>query len=66
MIFRFVSILHDLPFSILVMVKGDILAFLESSVLLIIRDCLISLKEFFSRFLTIVTVLFNLIPLLHY
>jgi len=45
-IFRFVSILHGSPRSIRVMVRGEMLAFLESSALLIIRDSLISFKLF--------------------
>ena len=44
--FCFVSILHCLPCSIRVMVVCDILAFLASSALLIIRYSLIFLKEF--------------------
>ena len=44
--FRFVSILHCLPCSIRVIVIGDILAFLASSVLLIMRDSLISFRGF--------------------
>ena len=55
-IFRFVSILHGLPRSIRVMVRGEMSAFLESSALLINKDSLISLKEFFSIFLTIGTI----------
>ena len=45
-IFRFVSDLHDIPFSIRVMVRGEILALLESSALLIINDSLIFLRLF--------------------
>jgi hypothetical protein len=45
-IFRFVSDLHDIPFSIRVMVRGEILALLESSALLIIKDSLIFLRLF--------------------
>ena len=45
-IFRFVSGLHDIPFSIRVMVSGEILALLESSALLIIKDSLIFLRLF--------------------
>jgi hypothetical protein len=45
-IFRFVSGLHDIPFSIRVMVRGEIWALLESSALLIIKDSLISLRLF--------------------
>ena len=45
-IFRFVSILHGSPRSIRVMVRGETLASLESSALLIIRDSLISFRLF--------------------
>jgi hypothetical protein len=45
-IFRFVSTLQGLPCSILVRVSDDIFDFLESSVLLIMKDSLISFKEF--------------------
>jgi len=45
-IFRFVSTLHGLPRSIRVMVRGEMLAFLESSALLIIRDSLTSFRLF--------------------
>jgi len=41
-----VSILHGIPFSIRVIVMGDIPAFLESSALLIMRDS----RIFFRRF----------------
>ncbi len=44
--FRTVLVLHDMPCSIRVMVLIDILAFLASSALLIIRDSLTFLKEF--------------------
>jgi len=44
-IFRFVSILEGIPFSIRAMVMGDIFALRASSVLLIIKDSLTSLKE---------------------
>jgi len=50
-IFRFVSILHGLPCSIREMVRSEMLAFLESSDLLIKRLSLISFKEFFFIFL---------------
>ena len=46
MIFRFVSIRQSIPFSILEIVIGETLAFLESSALLIMRDSLI----FFTKF----------------
>ena len=52
-IFRLVSILHGIPFSIRLMVTGDMLAFLESSALLIRRDSLIFFKEFFLIFWTL-------------
>ena len=45
-IFRFVSNLHDIPFSIRVIVRGETLALLESSALLIIKDSLIFLRLF--------------------
>jgi len=45
-IFRFVSGLHVIPLSIRVMVRGEILALLESSALLIIKDSLIFLRLF--------------------
>jgi hypothetical protein len=45
-ILRFVSILQGMPCSIRVMVIGDMLAFLASSALLIIRDSLISFNKF--------------------
>jgi hypothetical protein len=45
-ILRFVSDLHDIPFSIRVMVRREMLALLESSALLIIIDSLISLRLF--------------------
>ena len=49
-IFRFVSILHGSPRSIRVMVRGETLASLDSSALLIIRDSLISFKLFLLIF----------------
>ena len=51
-IFRFVFILHDLPSSIREIVKAEIPAFLDSSVLLIKRLSLISFKEFLFIFYT--------------
>jgi hypothetical protein len=45
-IFRFVSTLQGLPCSILVRVSDDIFDFLASSALLIMKDSLISFKEF--------------------
>ena len=52
-IFRFVSILHARPCSIRVMVLGDRSVFLASSTLLIIRDSLISFREFLLISLTL-------------
>ena len=52
-IFRFVSILHGRPCSIRVMVLGDRSVFLASSTLLIIRDSLISFREFLLISLTL-------------
>ena len=45
-ILRFVSGLHDIPFSIRVMVRAEMLAVLDSSALLIIKDSLIFLRLF--------------------
>jgi hypothetical protein len=59
-IFRFVSILHGSPRSIRVMVRGEMLASLESSALLIIRDSLISFRLFLLIF-KILYYLFNII-----
>ena len=53
MIFRFVFILLGFPCSIRVRVIDDIFAFLASSVLLIIKDSLISLKWFVFIFLVL-------------
>ena len=59
-IFRFVSILHGSPRSIRVMVRGEMLASLESSALLIIRDSLIS----FRLFLLIFKILYYLFDII--
>lgn len=50
MIFRFVSMRHGKPLSILAIVIGETLASLASSALLIKRDSLVFFNRFFSMY----------------